>query len=56
MVGRLIKEIKKKGNPIVVGLDPKLDFIPGYIKEESFAELGKPWKVRLRPFTALIKK
>lgn len=41
MVGRLIKEIKKKGNPIVVGLDPKLDFIPGYIKEESFAELGK---------------
>ena len=41
MVGKLIKEIKKKGNPIVVGLDPKLDFVPEYIKKEAFSELGK---------------
>ena len=38
---RLIEGIKKMKNPTVAGLDPKLDFIPGYIKEEAYAQYGK---------------
>lgn len=37
---RLIKNIIEKQNPTVAGLDPKLDYIPDYIKEASFAKYG----------------
>lgn len=37
---RLIKKITEMGNPTVVGLDPKLDYVPEYIKESCFAEYG----------------
>jgi len=32
-IDRLIDSIKEKNSPIVVGLDPKLDFIPSYVIE-----------------------
>ncbi len=38
---RLIKGIREKQNPTVAGLDPKLDFIPDYIKEQAYAAHGK---------------
>lgn len=38
---RLIKGIVKMQNPTVAGLDPKLDFIPDYIKEEAYEKYGK---------------
>ncbi|MGN1456859.1 MAG: orotidine-5'-phosphate decarboxylase [Acutalibacteraceae bacterium] len=38
---RLIKGILKMQNPTVAGLDPKLDFIPDYIKEEAYEKYGK---------------
>ena len=38
---RLIKAIVEKQNPTVAGLDPKLDFIPEFIKEEAFAKYGR---------------
>jgi orotidine-5'-phosphate decarboxylase len=38
---RLIKSIIDKKNPTVVGLDPKLDYVPNYIKEECFAKYGE---------------
>jgi len=34
---RLNAEIKKKGNAVCVGLDPRLEQIPAYIKEENFS-------------------
>lgn len=37
---RLIEKIVQTGNPTVAGLDPKLDYIPGYIKEASFQKFG----------------
>lgn len=37
---RLITKIKETGNPTVAGLDPKLDFIPGYIKEAAYQKHG----------------
>lgn len=33
---RLIARIVETGNPTVVGLDPKLDYIPEHIKEAAF--------------------
>lgn len=38
---RLIEAIVEKQNPTVAGLDPKLSFIPNYIKEEAFSLYGK---------------
>ena len=40
----LIEKIKEKGNPSVAGLDPKLAYVPGYIKEKAFKEYGKNLK------------
>lgn len=37
---RLIEAIAQKQNPTVAGLDPKLDFIPAFIKEASFSKYG----------------
>lgn len=38
---RLITAIAQKQNPTVAGLDPKLDYIPDFIKEECFAKYGE---------------
>lgn len=38
---RLIKEIIKKENPTVAGLDPKLDYVPEYIRQKSFSQYGE---------------
>ena len=38
---RLIDKIIELKNPTVAGLDPKLDFIPAYIKEQAYAQYGK---------------
>lgn len=41
---RLIDKIKKFMNPTVVGLDPKLSYIPDYIKKESLNNFGDTFK------------
>ena len=41
---RLITKIKETNNPSVVGLDPKLDFIPEFIKNECFDKYGETLK------------
>ena len=38
---RLITRILETQNPSVAGLDPKLSYIPDFIKEEAFAKHGK---------------
>ena len=38
---RLIKGIKEMNNPTVAGLDPKLDYIPEYIKQTAYEKYGK---------------
>ena len=37
---RLCAAILAKNNPTVAGLDPKLDFVPAFIKETSFQKYG----------------
>lgn len=41
---RLIKKIIEKKNPTVVGLDPKLDYVPDHIKKNAFKEKGEDLK------------
>ncbi len=41
MINKLVKKIEANKAPIVVGLDPKLDFIPEHIKQKAFAEKGE---------------
>jgi orotidine 5''-phosphate decarboxylase, subfamily 2 len=38
---KLLLKIAELQNPTVAGLDPKLDYIPDYIKEKAFTEYGK---------------
>ncbi len=38
---RLLEKIVEKQNPTVAGLDPKLSYIPAYIREESYQKYGK---------------
>lgn len=41
---RLIEKIIKTQNPTVAGLDPKLDYVPEYIKKKAFKKYGKTLK------------
>jgi len=45
---RLIKKIIDMKNPTVAGLDPMLDYVPGYIKERYFEEDGPSLKAAAR--------
>ncbi len=44
MIQKLVSDIKKKDAPIVVGLDPKLDYIPEYIMKDSIGAMGNTLK------------
>lgn len=39
---RLLREIKKKANPTVMGLDPKLSYVPPHIVSEVSREVSSP--------------
>lgn len=41
MIDRLIYKIQKKENPAVIGLDPTLEMMPAFLKEEMFERYGK---------------
>lgn len=41
MINRLVENIKKTGAPIVVGLDPMLNYIPKQVQENAFEEFGE---------------
>ena len=38
---RLIEKIEKMQNPTVAGLDPKLEYVPDFIKKKAFAQYGE---------------
>lgn len=40
-IDRLISKIKETGNPSVVGLDPRLEFIPSFLREKAFKDYGE---------------
>lgn len=40
IIDKLIDSIKAKGNPTVVGLDPRIEYIPKFIMEKKYAKYG----------------
>lgn len=44
MINKLIDKIQKTHAPIVVGLDPMMDYIPKQIQEKAFQEYGETLK------------
>ena len=41
MINKLIAKIQKTHAPVVVGLDPMLDYIPEHIIQKAFQEYGE---------------
>ena len=41
MINKLVKEIQAKKAPIVVGLDPMLNYVPEHVQKAAFAEFGE---------------
>ncbi len=41
MINKLIQKIETLNSPIVVGLDPKMEFIPEKLKKEAFSQYGE---------------
>lgn len=41
MIQKLTDKIKKTGAPVVVGLDPMLDYIPSHITQKAYREYGE---------------
>ena len=55
MIDQLVRQIKSKNNPTVVGLDPRLNFIPSYIKEEMYDKYGKTLEAVAKAYLAFNK-
>ncbi|HHW47431.1 MAG TPA: orotidine-5'-phosphate decarboxylase [Clostridiaceae bacterium] len=43
-IDKLIDRIKEKKNPSVVGLDPRIEYVPRFIKEKAFSLYGENMK------------
>lgn len=41
MINKLIEKIKKTNAPVVVGLDPMLDYVPEHIKKAAYEQYGE---------------
>ena len=41
MIDKLVEKIRRTGAPIEVGLDPMLDYVPEFVKQEAYAEQGE---------------
>ncbi len=52
---RLIEKIKETGNPSVVGLDPKLDYVPAYLRKKFQDEDGCTLQAAARAIFAFNK-
>ena len=41
MINKLIAKIRKTNAPIVVGLDPMLNYVPEHIRKAAFGQFGE---------------
>ena len=41
MINKLVIKIKKMGAPVVVGLDPMLNYVPEFVQKKAFEEYGE---------------
>lgn len=50
IIDTLIEKINQTNNPTVIGLDPRLDYIPNHIKQEAYDKLGKTPSAAMEAF------
>lgn len=50
IIDKLIEKIKEKENPTVVGLDPRVSFLPSFILNENYEKYGKTPKAIAESF------
>ena len=43
-VDLLVQKIKEKGNPSVAGLDPKIEYVPEYIRKKAYDRIRTEFK------------
>lgn len=55
MIDTLVNKIKASKNPTVVGLDPRLNFVPSHIREEAYDTYGKTPEGAAKAFLAFNK-
>ena len=48
MINKLVENIKKTKAPIVVGLDPMLNYIPEQVQKKRLQNLERHWKALRR--------
>ncbi len=56
IIDRLIDKIQQTGNPTVVGLDPRLNYIPEYITEKYYTKYGYTPKAAAKSMLKFNKK
>ena len=56
MINKLIANIKKTNAPIVVGLDPMLNYVPEHVQKKAFAEYGETLEGAAEAFGSSIKR
>ena len=56
MINKLVSKIQKTHAPIVVGLDPMMNYIPEHIQKKAFANSERHWKELRRQCGSIIKK
>ena len=54
MINKLVEKIKKLNAPIVVGLDPMLNYVPEFIQKKAFDEYDE--RVLQKQYGSLIKE
>lgn len=56
IIDKLIDKIKETGNPTVVGLDPRLNYIPDFILNEKYEKYGYTLKAAAKAMYSFNKK
>lgn len=56
VIDKLIDKIKQTGNPTVVGLDPRLDYIPDFILKKCYSKKGNTLKAAAKAMYIFNKK
>ncbi len=55
-IDKLIEAVKEKDNPSVVGLDPKIEYVPAFIREKSYKKYGTNLKGTVEAILSFNKK
>lgn len=56
MINKLVQKIQQTNAPIVVGLDPMMNYIPEQVQQKALQSMAKLWKVQRKQSGSTTKK